>query len=200
MISRRKYLFQIGHKKEKIKSSAKKHKLTQLQTDVTVKGKSKPICYLEPSGECSICCENKPYNKLNFIDCCKGGIYTINIGRRTTLRHPICNECMIRCNDFCPFCRSHGFVDLLKYNNKKSFRKKKLPWHIRKIKSSIKKKMKELKRLRKERAFFKKNMNSILKYTQFYSYCKNERRYLLLKINIILNEIDNLDNKICNIL
>ena len=56
--------------------------------------------------------------------------------------------------------------------------------------------MKELKRLRKERAFFKKDMNSILKYTQFYSYFKNERRYLLNKINIILNEIDNLDNKI----
>ena len=35
----------------------------------------------------------KPVYDIAFIDCVKKGIYTINIGRRTTLRHPICTDC-----------------------------------------------------------------------------------------------------------
>ena len=135
--------------------------------------------------ECSICCVKKPVYDIAFIDCVKKGIYTINIGRRTTLRHPICTDCEKKCNNLCPFCRSHGFTDRLKYPPKKRYRKKKLPWNIRMQYNLIKKKKKELKRLKE-----KLNSCNVNKKSQYYRYLKLECKNLAYSINYIIIEIN----------
>tara|TARA_B100000674_G_C37765912_1_gene880191 strand:+ start:456 stop:998 length:543 start_codon:yes stop_codon:yes gene_type:complete len=160
-------------------------------TEITIKRKydrSKNIQKCIKTYECSICFVQKPIHDIAFIDCVKKGIYTSNVGRRTTLRHPICNDCEEKCNNLCPFCRSHGFIDRLKYPDKKRFRKKKLPWHIRKIQISIRKKKKELKRLKEEL-----NNSNVSKKSQYYRYIKREYKSLSYSIIYIIREINDFD-------
>ena len=160
-------------------------------TEITIKRKydrSKNIQKCIKTYECSICFVQKPIHDIAFIDCVKKGIYTSNVGRRTTLRHPICNDCEEKCNNLCPFCRSHGFTDRLKYPVKKRFRKKKLPWNIRMLYTLIKKKKKELKRLKEEL-----NNSNVSKKSQYYRYIKREYKSLSYSIIYIIREINDFD-------
>ena len=166
---------------------------------ITIKGiQRENLQKCTKTAECSICFVQKPINDIAYIDCVKKGIYTINVGRRTTLRHPICIDCEIRCNNSCPFCRSHGFIDLLKYPDNMRFRKKKPPWRIRNIMISIKKKEKKRKSFRKDRELFKEQIKRRVYTIEYYRYCKHARVILLNNINILTKEINDLKNKINN--
>ena len=75
---------------------------------------------------CSICCEY--FENIKFINCKRGGVQNINYGKygECCKDKGICESCLDRCRNQCPFCMKHTLE-----NVKSKFSKKKKPFAIR---------------------------------------------------------------------
>lgn len=82
---------------------------------------------------CSICCE--PTDNLKYVNCKRGGVQSINFGRYggCCKDKPICEECIEKCFNKCPFCNCHPLHSL-----KNKFKQKKASFAVRKERLKLK--------------------------------------------------------------
>jgi hypothetical protein len=181
-----------------VKCRGGKHKVCDNLKDPEITIRCNPVVKVIKKLQCNICCELKETSKLVFIDCSKKGVYPYNKSSNQRYRPSMCIECRNKWNKPCPFCRTHNYTNLFLKKKKTKYRKKKLPWRIRNIMISIKKKRKKRESFRKDRELFKEQIKRRVYTIQYYRYCKHERVMLLNNINILTKEINDLKNKINN--
>ena len=88
---------------------------------------------------CSICYDCS--DNLKYINCKRKGIQNINFGKfsKCCKDKAICQSCLERCKDNCPFCRKHRLLPVTR-----KYGKKKLPFALRKKVLIEKKKKKQV--------------------------------------------------------
>lgn len=151
----KKRLFQKHSMSKKTKRDAKLRKRNSMKTkrrrkrnrtktkkdinkSIVFQSKNKTILQQEEKIEkdtevCSICCEAT--DNLKYVNCKRGGVQSINFGRygECCKDKPICEECINKCFNKCPFCNCHPLHSL-----KNKFKQKKASFAVRKERLKLK--------------------------------------------------------------